>query len=253
MKDKIKAIIIDDEPLSKEKINILARSNDKIEIIGEGKNAKEAKYLVEKFNPDLVFLDINMPEKSGVEFITDLKENPPFVIFTTAFSDYAPEAFNLNAIHYLLKPFDQQKFDEAVNRAGERIFVKKSGDIFNKIRDVIESELNQKIYSEKIPVKTSEKIILVPVNEILYIEADKNYALINLKDKSYRMRATLSDLEKRLNPDLFIRVHKSYILNKNYVQELEPAFNQEYIIKLNTGKKLPSGNTYKESIKKLLK
>ena len=129
MKNKIKAIIVDDEPLSREKIRILAESNNQIELIGEAKNVKEAISLVNKMKPDLVFLDINMPGKSGIEFISDLGEDAPFVIFTTAHSDYAAEAFNLNAVHYLLKPFDQQKFNEAVDRAKERIFAKKSGEI----------------------------------------------------------------------------------------------------------------------------
>jgi len=253
MKNKIKAIIVDDEPLSREKIRILAESNKQIEIIGEGKNVREAESLINKLNPDLVFLDINMPGKSGVELITELGESAPFVIFTTAYSDYAAEAFNLNAVHYLLKPFDQQKFNEAVGRASERIFAKKSSDILQRMNDVIKSERDKVVYADRIPVKTEVKIVLVPANEVIFIEADKNYAVINLKDKSYRMRATLNELGERLNPDLFIRVHKSYIVNKSFVQEFEPTFNQEYIVKLVTNKKIPTGKVYKENVKTLLK
>jgi two-component system, LytTR family, response regulator len=253
MQNKIKVIIIDDEPLSREKIRILAGSNNKIEIIGDGKNAKDAENLIKKLNPDLIFLDINMPGKSGIDFITELGEKAPFVIYATAFSDYASEAFNQNAVHYLLKPFDQQKFDEAINRAEERIFVKKSGDIFNKIKNVLESEINDTSYPDRLPVKTTNKIILVPVNEIQFIEADKNYAVIYLQETTHRMRITLTEMEKRLNPELFIRVHKSFIINISFVKELEPTFNQEYIIKLSNGKKIPSGNTYKTNIQKLLK
>ena len=253
MKNKIKAIIVDDEPLSREKIRILAESNKQIEIIGEGKNVKEGAGLINKLNPDLVFLDINMPGKSGVELITELGESAPFVIFTTAYSDYAAEAFNLNAVHYLLKPFDQQKFNEGVDRASERIFAKKSSDILQRMNDVIKSESDKEVYADRIPVKTEDKIVLVPVDEVLFIEADKNYAVINLKDKSYRMRTTLNELGERLNPDLFIRVHKSYIVNKSFVQELEPTFNQEYIIKLVTNKKIPTGKAYKENVQKLFK
>jgi len=253
MKNKIKAIIIDDEPLSREKIRILAESNKNIEIVGEGKNVEEAKSLINKLNPDLVFLDINMPGKTGVELISELGEKAPFVIFTTAYSDYAAEAFNLNAVHYLLKPFDQQKFDEAIDRSNERIFAKKSVEIFNKIKDVMDTESKEETYPDRLPVKTQEKILLIPLNEIYFIEADKNYAVINLKDKTHRMRITLTELEQRLNPGLFIRVHKSYIINKTFIQELEPTFNQEYIIKLVTNKKIPTGNSYKEKVQKLIK
>jgi two-component system, LytTR family, response regulator len=250
---KIKALIVDDEPLSREKIRILAESNTKIEIIGEAKNVNEAIRHIDKMNPDLVFLDINMPGKSGIDLIFELGEKAPFVIFTTAHSDYAAEAFNLNAVHYLLKPFDQQKFDEAVDRASERIFAKKSTDILQRMNDVIKSERENEVYADRISVKTEDKIVLVPVNEVLFIEADKNYAVINLKDKSYRMRTTLNELGERLNPDLFIRVHKSYIVNKSFVQELEPTFNQEYIIKLTSNKKIPTGKAYKENVQGLLK
>ncbi len=253
MKNKIKAIIVDDEPLSREKIRILADSNNQIELIGEATNVKEAISLIDKMKPDLLFLDINMPGKSGIDFISELGESAPFVIFTTAHSNYAAEAFNLNAVHYLLKPFDRQKFNEAVDRSGERIFAKKSGDILQRMNDVIKSEIDKAVYADRIPVKTEDKIVLVPVNEVLFIEADKNYAVIILKDKSYRMRKTLNDLGEKLDPDVFIRVHRSYIINKTFVQELEPTFNQEYIIKLNTGKKIPTGSAFKQNVDKLLK
>ena len=98
-----------------------------------------------------------------------------------------------------------------------------------------------------------DKIVLVPLNEIYFIEADKNYAVINLKEKHYRMRTTINELTESLNPDLFVRVHKSYIINRNFVQELEPTFNQEYIIKLVTNKKIPTGKAYKENVQKLIK
>lgn len=252
MQNKIKAIIVDDEPLSREKIRILAALNNRIEIIGEGKNVKEAENLVKKLNPDLVFLDINMPGKSGVELISELGGKAPFVIFTTAFSDYATEAFNLNAVHYLLKPFDQQKFNDAVDRAQERISAKNTGEILTKIQDVISTKHSDELYSDRIAIKTQAKILLVPLNEIHFIEADKNYAVINLKDKTHRMRITLTELEKKLNPDLFIRVHKSFVVNKTFVHELEPTFNQEFIIKLSTGKKIPTGRAFKENVDRLL-
>lgn len=253
MDKKIKAIIVDDEPLSREKIRILTESNNQLEIIGEAKNFSEAKTIISKLNPELLFLDINMPGKSGIELISALGENAPFVIFTTAHSDYAAEAFNLNAVHYLLKPFDQQKFNDAVDRAKERIFAKRSGNIFNKIKEVINSESKEIKYSDRIPVKVQDKIVLVSLSEICFIEADKNYAVINLKEKHYRMRSTLNELAESLNPDLFVRVHKSYIINKNFVQELEPTFNNEYIIKLTSNKKIPTGKAYKENVLKLIK
>lgn len=243
---------MDDEALSREKIRILANSNEQIEIIGEAKNFNEAQKLVVKLNPDLVFLDINMPGKSGVELISELRDQAPFVIFTTAHSDYAAEAFNLNAVHYLLKPFDQAKFNQAVDRAKERIVAKKSEEILTSIQDVFSLKQNDKSYPERIPIKVDDKIVLVPVSEIYFIEADKNYVSINLKDKTYRMRSTLNDLEEKLIPDSFVRVHKSFIVNKTYVKELEPTFNQEYIIKLSSGKKIPTGKAYKVNVDRLL-
>ena len=252
MKNRIKSIIVDDEPLSREKIRILATSNEQIDIIGEAKNFSEAQKLISKYNPELMFLDINMPGKTGIELIADLGERAPFVIFTTAHSDYAAEAFNLNAVHYLLKPFDQTKFDEAVSRAKERIVAKKSDEILSTIKDVFTLKQNSKLYTDRISIKVDDKIVLVPVDEIYFIEADKNYAIIHLKDKSYRMRTTLNDLDKKLFPEMFLRVHKSFIVNKSFVMELEPTFNQEFIVKLNSGKKIPTGKAYKENVELLL-
>ena len=253
MNNKIKAIIVDDEPLSREKIRILAESNDQVEIIDEAKNFSEAKALIGKLQPELIFLDINMPGKSGIELISELGKNAPFVIFTTAHSDYAAEAFNLNAVHYLLKPFDQQKFDNAVQRAIERISAKRSGEIMDEIQNVISSKQKLEIFSDRIPIKYQGKIILVAVDDICFIEADKNYAVVNLKDKEYRMRTTLNELGEKLDPDSFIRVHKSFIVKKSFVQELEPTFNNEFIIKLNNGKKIPTGRAFKQNVEKLLK
>ncbi len=253
MKSKIRAIIVDDEQLSLEKIRILANANEQLEIIGEGKNVKEASELISKLSPDLVFLDINMPGKSGVELITELGENAPFVIFTTAYSDYAAEAFNLNAIHYLLKPFDQEKFDQAIERAKERIFAKESGEILNRIKIIAESQLPDKNYPDRLPVKMQGKIVLVPVNDIHFIEADKNYAILNVADNTFQMRTTLNELTEKLNPELFIRVHKSFIINLAYVKELESIFNQEYIIKLISNKKIPTGKAYRENVQKIIK
>jgi two-component system LytT family response regulator len=251
MVEIIKAIIIDDEKLSREKIRILAESNDQLEIIGEGKNVNDAILLIKKHDPDLVFLDINMPGKTGVELITELGEKAPFVIFTTAYSDYAAEAFNLNAVHYLLKPFDQKKFDGAIERASERMSAKISGELLNRIKNVIDADPEKEKYGDRLAVKTDGKIVLIPFDDIYFIEADKNYAIINLKDKSYRMRATLGELVESLNQQIFLRVHKSYIINKNYVSELEPTFNQEFIIKLISNKKIPTGRAYKENAAKL--
>lgn len=252
MKNKIRAMIVDDEPLSREKIRILADSHQNVEIIGEAKNFSEAQNLISKLKPDILFLDINMPGKTGIELVSELGDKAPFVIFTTAHSNYAAEAFNLNAVHYLLKPFDQQKFDDAVDRASERISAKKSGQILNEIQSIISSKQNSELYPERIPVKVNDKIVLVPVNEIYFIEADKNYAVIYLKEKEYRIRTTLNELGEKLNPDLIIRVHKSFIVNKSFVQELEPTFNQEFIIKLISGKKIPTGRAYREKVDKLL-
>ncbi len=253
IKNKIRAVIVDDEQLSRDKIRILAESNKQIEIIGEGKNVKEAIQLINKLNPELLFLDINMPGQTGIELISELGEKAPFVIFTTAHSNYATEAFNLNAVHYLLKPFDQQKFNEAITRASERLFAKKSGEILKSLKNTVDTELSSEPYPDRLPIKSGEKIIIVPLNEIYFIEADKNYAVVNLKDKTYRMRTTLAELEEKLNPEFFVRVHKSYIINKSYVTELEPTFNQEYIIKLTTNKKIPTGRAYKEGVQKLIK
>jgi len=252
MRKKIRAIVIDDEPLSRKKIRILAKDHPDLELVAEGKNTREAKRIINNLNPDLIFLDIKMPDQTGIEFLSSLGSNAPYVIFTTAFSDFAYEAFDLNAVHYLLKPFDNQKFSEAVKRAQERISAKTSGDILNKLKDVIIKENSSVSYPDKLPVKSNNKIELVSVSKIIYLQADKNYVMIITEDTQFRIRSTLNRFQNKLNPSNFLRVHKSYIVNKNYIKELEPVFNQEYIIKLSSGKKIPTGSAYKGNIRNYL-
>jgi two-component system LytT family response regulator len=193
-----------------------------------------------------------MPEQSGIEFLVSLGDEAPFVIFTTAFGDFAFEAFELNAVHYLLKPFDKKKFAEAIRRAIERITSKHSKEILSKLKEVIDSEEQQNEYVDKVSVKSKNKIILVPVDEIVYLQADKNYILINTKSSQFKIRETLGKIQEKLNPVKFIRVHKSFIVNKNFILELEPVFNQEYLLKLTSGKKIPTGSTYKDIVKKII-
>jgi len=252
MEKKIKAIIIDDEILSREKIKILAKEHSDLEIVAEGKDTRQAKKLLDKFKPDLMFLDIKMPEQSGIDFLASLGNKAPFVIFTTAFGDFAFEAFELNAVHYLLKPFDQKKFSDAIKRATERINLKSSKAILSRLKEVIDSEVLPENYIDKLSVKTRNKIILVSLSDIFYLQADKNYVLINTESSQYRIREKLGNIQKKLNPIRFIRVHKSYIVNKDFIIELEPVFNQEYLIKLSSGKKIPTGLAYKDNVKKLI-
>lgn len=241
---KLKCLIVDDEPLAHEVIANFAINLQSLEIIGNCYNALEAIDFLNDHTPDLIFLDINMPKIKGLQFLRTLT-HPPLIIITTAYQEYAIESFELEVCDYLLKPYSFERFIKAVNRAVE----------FKKMKDSSESpvmtmpsatQTAQPAVKESIFLKSDKKVYQVHYQDILYLESWGSYVKFHLTDQVIVTLERLSNYEKSLPSSLFVRVHKSYIVNLKKIQVMEGN-----TLKIN-GSELPIGGVYKHNLKKII-
>ncbi len=252
----IRTLIVDDESLARERIASLLKKENDIEIVGECSDGEEVLKVIDTLKPDLVFLDIQMPMMSGVEIIKNLGEHLPEVIFVTAYDEYAVEAFEMNALDYLLKPFDQERFSKTLARARQRILVNSTTEISEKLNNLIltfSKNKTEEKYLTKFVIKSSGKISFINVDEINYIEADGNYLTLHTANNKSLYRDTITTISEKLNPEIFVRIHRSYIVKIENIKEMQSHFNSEYIITLKDNTKLKSGRSYKAEVEKLLK
>ncbi len=249
----ITTIIIDDEELARERIRRFLDENDNFKVIAECRNGKEAIDAINKTKPELIFLDIQMPGMDGFEVLNHLKENIPYVIFVTAYDEFAVKAFEVQALDYLLKPFDRKRFNQSIERALKQINNNDDNQVNKKLLDLLKYvNTNEQKYPERFIVKQSGKISFVPVDELIFLEATGNYIKLVTSNGSYLLRETMNNIEKKLSPEKFMRIHRSFIVKIEMIKELKPYFNSEYIVILKNGKELKASKTYKDSISSLL-
>lgn len=253
---KIKVLIIDDELLAREKIRTLLTEEDDIQILDECKNANEALSKVKSLKPDLIFLDIQMPGMDGFEMLENIKTRKlPLIIFTTAYNKYAIKAFDIHALDYLLKPFDKERFHKSIKRARNFLNDKKRDEnnekIFNLLKELKGQQEASPKYLKRMMIKTSGRILFLKTEDIDMIEASGNYLKIFSDEESYLIRGTMNEIEKKLDPVTFIRIHRSIIINLNEAKEFKPWFRGEYIVYLKNGTKLTSGRSYKNNLLKI--
>lgn len=251
----INAIIVDDEVLARQRlINLIQPYND-IKIIAECKNGFEAVEAIERHQPDLVFLDVQMPEMNGFEVLSALNSaDLPVVIFVTAFDDFAVRAFEINALDYLLKPFDRERFDAALIRARAEIERERGGDASRRLISLLQQNSTNKTpqYVERIWVKKGESYLFLRTEEIDWIAAEANYIRIHVGEESYLMRCTIGGMEKSLDPEKFIRIHRSTIVKIDSIKEVYPWIQVgEYALILKSGQQLTISRGYKEQFMRL--
>lgn len=244
---------MDDETLARENIKSLLLSQTDVTHIFEAKNGTQAIEIAEQHQPEIIFLDIQMPGQNGIELAAKL---PPtsVIIFATAFEQHAITAFDLNAIDYLLKPFSDQRFYEALQR-GRKALLTHSAKNFTQVGELIEQLKTQQHspYKSRLIVKDPGRIRLIDVEKINYIAGAGNYAEIHLFDDNPILhRETLSKLEQQLDPDVFIRIHRSSIVRRTSVCELRPNENGDYVVILKCGKELALSRRSKEKLDELL-
>lgn len=243
----IKAIIIDDENLGRQIIREYLKAHPDVEIAAECRDAHEAFEAVQEHQPDLLFLDIQMPEVDGFEFLSMLDEMPQ-VIFSTAYDQYALKAFEVSAIDYLLKPFDQVRFDTALERVKKNLQLKTVDT--QKIEQLIASLHPTSNFLQKMLVKQAGRVVILYCDDLVFIEAMEDYANLHTMKDSYLVQQTLNYLESRLNPEKFIRAHRSYIVNIDAVKEIQAWTNSRYKLILKNDKEIVLSRSGVKKLKK---
>lgn len=253
MKDKamlrIRTLIVDDEQLARERLLSLLRGDPDIEIIGECSTGKEAIAAIKAESPDLVFLDVQMPEGDGFEVLESIDfHTMPIVVFVTAYDQYAIRAFDVHALDYLLKPFDQQRFEQALVRAKSEVVLRNNTNVNQKLLSMLEHIESHKKNLDRILVKSSGKVFFLKFDEIDWVESAGNYVKMHVGSESHLLRETMSEMERKLGNEKFVRIHRTVIVNLDRIKELQPWFNGEYVVILNNGIKLTASRGYKKKL-----
>lgn len=250
--ERIRALIVDDEPLARLRISDLLKKEERIEVVGEAGNGTDAVKLIRKESPDLVFLDVQMPGKNGFGVLEALgPERVPHVIFVTAYDQYALQAFDVHAMDYLLKPFDRRRFYESLHRAMDHITMKKEGNFTSKLKELLEDVQPSKKCLDRLIIKAEGRIYFVKTEEIDWIEAAGNYVTLHMGKEEHLMRETMGSMEEKLDPEKFMRIHRSNIVNLERIKEIQPWFNGEYLVILKDDTRLTLSRKYRERFKEL--
>ncbi len=248
----IRALVIDDEPLARQSVRRFLKNHPDIEIVGECGDGQSAVDAILSQKPDLVFLDVQMPEMDGFEVVSRIGvEQMPATIFVTAYDQYALKAFDANALDYLLKPFGKTRFDRALARARERIAGSLDRDAAQRILRAMESAATRRRYIDRFPVSENGRIVFVKAGEIQWIEAAGNYARLHAAGRSHDVRETLTSLGAKLDPATFLRIHRSAIVNVQFVKEVQPWFNGYHLVLLENGRKLRMSRYQREVAERL--
>lgn len=252
MNRSYKTIIVDDEPLARLRLRTLTGEYPELfELIAEAENGEEAIEKIRQMKPDLLFLDIQMPEINGFDVLKAL-DYFPRVIFCTAFDEFALKAFETNCVDYLVKPLSKERFDKTVDKLRQQMGQDGSSLNLNKLIEQFGLE-HKKNEASSIPVKIGDRIVFVRLDEVSYLQADEKYvSLVTKHAKSYILDSSLKKLEEKL-PAYFIRVHKSYLINKNLLKEIRKYFNNRFVLIMDdyTQSKITSGRSYYQAIKNL--
>ena len=250
----LRVVIADDEPPARRRIRALLEPQTDVEIVGESATGRDTIAAVERARPDLLFLDVQMPEGSGFDVVAALgPSRPPAVVFVTAYDEFALRAFDVHAVDYLLKPFERDRFLTALDRAREQVRRRAdTGADARLLALLAEVGRAAHAYVERFPVRVGRRIRLVDVADIDYVQADANYVWLHAGGRSYLVRETMGNVEAKLDPARFLRIHRSTIVRIDRVQEVEPLVQGEYVLLLRSGAKLTSARSYRDRVREVL-
>ncbi|HTB15009.1 MAG TPA: LytTR family DNA-binding domain-containing protein [Bryobacteraceae bacterium] len=246
-------LIVDDEPLAREGLRMLLTRDPQVAAISEAKNGREAATAIRESRPDLVFLDVQMPEMDGFQVVQEVgPEQMPAVVFVTAHDQYAIRAFEINALDYLLKPVTAERFHQALDRAKARL--SHGEEMSLRMVSLLEAIATPSPYAKRLAIRSGSRTLFVPVDDIEWIQAAENYVELHQIEGSpcHLLQATMNTLEASLNPETFLRIHRSLIVNVGRIKELQPAGHGEYVVVLRSGARLQSGRSYHEKLKALI-
>lgn len=269
MSKMLRTIIVDDEPLARKGLAVRLLEHKDVDIIAQCSNGREAIEAVRAYQPDLMFLDIQMPGLDGFEVVQSIIDqgiNLPMVVFVTAFDQYALKAFDVHALDYLMKPADEARLAKALDKVRDSSLSQENADHKTKlvrlVSDVTGNDyqdiladlennvpVNLSSYSDVLAIKDGGEVSRVPVKDILWIDAAGDYMCVHTEQHTHILRKTMKQLEEILDPKFFIRSHRSTIVNKNYVDKFCSQLNGEYYLVMNNGKELKVSRSYKERVK----
>ena len=245
----IRVLLVDDEPLARQRLRALLEAEPDLEIAGECADGSQAVEAIRTHRPDLIFLDVRMPELDGFGVLEALAEEPrPAVIFVTAYDRFALKAFEVNALDYLLKPFDRERFRKALARAREQIGRAQGDEVGQQLRALLEDARGARKYLDRVVIKSSARVFFLRVAEIDWIEAAGNYLKLHAGREEHLLRETMNNLEARLDPAKFLRIHRSTIVNVERIQELQPWFHGDYLVLLRDGTRLTLSRSYRQKL-----
>lgn len=258
VKEKIRTLIIDDEPLARRRVRKLLGADPDFDILGECANGREAIREILAQKPQLIFLDVQMPEINGFEVIEAVSENSlpeaalPMVVFVTAYDKYAVRAFEVQAVDYLLKPFDRARFDKAIRQIKLRLKTEDDSELSTRTLALLEVFRAKTSYLERFIIKTGGRVFFIKTDEIDWLEAEGKYVRLHTGKDSHLLREAISNVEARLDPKKFLRIHRSHIVNIERIKELEPWFHNEYRVILRDGTKLMMSRSCRKRLGELL-
>ena len=245
---KITTLVVDDEPLGREAVRVFLKGDPEIEVIGECETGRQAVEAIARDNPHLVFLDVQMPDLDGFAVVDAIgAQQMPVTIFVTAYDKYALRAFDVHAMDYLLKPFDEARFFKALDRAKNHLRKGRWDHLGDKLEQLLR-ERQGNSYAERFVIKSSGKVVFLKSGEIDWIEAEGNYLRLHAGKDSYLQRGTMNSVQARLDPKRFVRIHRSTIVNVEKVKELRPWPTGEYVVLMHNGKELTLSRGFKEQL-----
>src|SRR5512140_2883178 len=241
---KLTCIFVDDEELGRAALREAVTADPELQLVGEANDGECALGMIKQKKPDIVFLDIEMPEMNGFELLEALKEEEaqiPTVVFVTAWDHYALKAFDAQAVSYLLKPFDEPRFKRAASVAKSRVLADRSMNAEHRVNTLLSA-----IRTERIAIRTNGRVVFLPLESIDWVEADGNYLRLHTATFAHLIRGTMQSFESRLTGLPFVRVHRSAIVNLHRIKEVEAWHTGEYIIRLHSGKEVTMTRTYRD-------
>jgi two-component system LytT family response regulator len=253
MTEPIRTLIVDDEPLARTHLRSLLAPDEDIEILGECGSGSEAVDAIRRDDPDLVLLDIQIPEFDGFEVIRQIGPDAmPFVLFVTAYDEHALRAFEAHALDYLMKPVNRDRFRGAVKRAKELIRGVRGAEMAEPLAKLLESMQSRSAPLDRLALRLDGRILFLRIEQIDWIEAADDYVRLHVGKQTVEHRDTLTRLEQRLPSDRFLRIHRSTIVNVDRIREMQPWFQGDYVLIMQDGTRLTTGRSYRERLKGLL-
>lgn len=245
--DRLTALVVDDEPLARAGLRMLLAEDAGVASVLEASGGRDAVSLIRNEHPDLVFLDVQMPEMDGLAVIKEIgAEQMPAVVFVTAHDHYAIHAFELNALDYLLKPVTRDRFAQTLQRARARL--QSPDDAQRQLRSLLEAVASPPRYLHRVAIRSAGKTSFVDLDDVQWMQAAENYVQLHTEGGRHLLHVPISTLEASLDPEMFLRIHRSLIVNARQITQLEPASHGEYVVVLRSGTRLQSSRTYRDRI-----